>query len=67
MRIETERNIKKAVYIKNYCVEKEIPPIAFVNGYITSNILLNIALISCFTIVQMHNIMEKCDYFYYNL
>ena len=67
MRIETERNIKKAVYIKNYCVDKEIHPIAFVNGYITSNILLNIALISCFTIVQMHNIMEKCDYFYYNL
>lgn len=62
MRIETERNIQKAMYIKNYCKENNIHPTAFVNGYITSNQLAGVALVSCSTEEQIQNVMDNCNY-----
>lgn len=62
MRIETERNIQKAAYIKNYCKRNSIHPTAFVNGYITSNELTGIALVSCSTEEQLQNVMDNCNY-----
>lgn len=62
MRIETERNVRKAQYIKNYCMREKVHPTAVVNGYITSNRLQGIALVSCSTQEQIKNIMNNCDY-----
>lgn len=61
-RIETKRNIKKAEYIKQFCRTYGIHPTAFVNGYITSNSLKGIALVSCSNMEQLQNIMDNCDY-----
>ncbi len=61
-RIETRRNIQKAEYIKKYCESHNIHPTAVVNGYITSNQLQGIALVSCSAISQLQNIMDYCDY-----
>ena len=62
MRIETKRNIKKAEYIKQYCCANDIHPTAFVNGYITSNQLEGVALVSCSTEKQLLNVMENSNY-----
>lgn len=61
-RIETKRNIKKAEYIKQYCHDKNIHPTAFVNGYITSNQVEGVALISCSSEDQIKNVMEYSNY-----
>lgn len=61
-RIETKRNIQKAEYIKKYCKENNVHPTAFVNGYITSNQLKGIALVSCSTTSQLQNVMSNSDY-----
>lgn len=61
-RIETKRNIKKAEYIKQYCCANDIHPTAFVNGYITSNQLEGVALVSCSTEKQLLNVMENSNY-----
>lgn len=61
-RIETKRNICKAEYIKTYCQKNNIHPTAFVNGYITSNQLEGIALVSCSNLEQLQNVMDNCDY-----
>lgn len=61
-RIETERNIKKAEYIKEFCKKYEVHPTAFVNGYITSNPLHGIAILSSSSVDQLQNIMDNCDF-----
>lgn len=61
-RIETPRNLKKAIYIKDYCKKNSVNPTAFINGYITSNPLKGIAIISCSNEPQMLDVMENCDY-----
>lgn len=61
-RIETARNAKKAQYIKQFCEKNYIHPTAFVNGYITSNRLQGIALVSCSSQEQLINVMDNCDY-----
>lgn len=61
-RIETERNIQKALYIKEFCRVNQVSPTAFVNGYITSNPLKGIAIVSCSEEKQLLDIMNHCDY-----
>lgn len=61
-RIVTPTNMKKLEYIREYCNVKEISPTAFVNGYITSNELEGIALVSVSNINQLQDILDWCDY-----
>ncbi len=61
-RVETESNVKKANYIKEYCLNYKISPTAVVLGYITSNELCGAALISCSNIEQLNEILRNSDY-----
>ena len=61
-RILTERNLKKLEYIREFCKENRISPTAVVTGYITSNTLNGIALISTSKQEQLKNIMQNADY-----
>lgn len=61
-RIETPINLQKLEYIRKYCVQHEIDPTAFVLGYITSNSLNGISLISCNRMEQLKDIIENADY-----
>lgn len=62
-RIATPTNIKKFEYIKKYCEKNSISPTAIVNGYITSNPLKGIALVSVSNMQQLMDIMDVSDYF----
>lgn len=61
-RIATPTNIKKFEYIKKYCDKNMVSPTAVVNGYITSNPLNGIALVSVSNMEQLKDIMSVCDY-----
>ncbi len=61
-RIATPVNIKKLEYIKNYCQKNKVSPTAVVNGYITSNPLDGIALISVSSMEQLKDIVSVSDY-----
>ena len=61
-RIETNKNIKIAEYIKSFCINNEISPTAVVNGYITSNQLNGVALIAPTRIEQLKENMKWSDY-----
>ena len=60
-RIETPTNIKKAMWIKEYCEQKKIPVSAIVNGYITDNKLSGMALVSTTNIHHLKEIMNSSD------
>ncbi len=61
-RIVTERNLKKLEYIKRHCILNNVSPTSFVNGYITSNPLNGIALVSSSNPEQLSDILRNCDY-----
>lgn len=61
-RIATPTNIKKFEYIRDYCEKNHISPTAVVNGYITSNPLDGIALVSVSGMEQLRDIMSVSDY-----
>lgn len=61
-RVENERNLKKAQYIKEYCQREAVSPTDVVVGYITSNELCGIALVSPSSIGQEKDILAGCDY-----
>ena len=61
-RIVTPRNLKKLDYIRRYCNENSVSPSAFVSGYITSQKVNGVALVSCSSVEQLVEIMENSDY-----
>ncbi len=61
-RVETERNLKKALYIKEYCQREAVSPTEVVLGYITSNELRGIALVSPSNMDQEKEILKGSDY-----
>lgn len=61
-RVETERNLKKAYFIKEYCRREAVSPTDVVLGYITSNALCGIALVSPSSINQEKEILAGSDY-----
>lgn len=61
-RIATERNLKKLDFIKRYCKENKVSPTAFVTGYITSNALSGIALVSTSQKNHLNDIIDSSDY-----
>lgn len=61
-RIVTKRNIMKLEYIEKFCKENDVPPTAVVTGYITSNHLPGIALVSTSKTGQLMEIMGTADY-----
>lgn len=61
-RIATPTNIKKFAYIKSYCEKNNVSPTAVVNGYITSNPLEGIALVSVSNMEQLKDILNVSDY-----
>ncbi len=60
-RIATDVNIRRLNYIKEYCEENGLSPTAVINGYITSNEINGIALVSCSSINQLNDIINNCD------
>lgn len=60
-RIATKRNLKKAEYIKKYCLENHISPTAFVIGYITSQKADSVAVIGCSKLDQLVDILDNGD------
>lgn len=60
-RIATENNLKILEGIIQYCREYHCSPTAVVNGYITSNDVDGIALVSCSTMEQLTDILDNCD------
>lgn len=60
-RIATESNLKILDSIIQYCREHDNLPTAVVNGYITSNDIEAIALVSCSTKEQLMDILDNCD------
>lgn len=61
-RVVTESNLNKLDYISAYCKTQQVSPTAVVNGYITSNEVDAIALVSCTKVEQLIDILENCDY-----
>lgn len=61
-RIETERNLNKLNYIKGYCSTNNCSATDVVIGYITSNPLPGIALVSCSSVSQLEDILKSSDY-----
>lgn len=61
-RIETNSNLKKLEYIKDYCKRSQVSPTAVVTGYITNNSLRGIALVSTSKLEQLKDVMENCSY-----
>lgn len=61
-RIATPTNIEKFKYIKSYCEKNMVSPTAVVNGYITSNPLDGIALVSVSNMEQLKDIVSVSDY-----
>lgn len=61
-RIETDTNKRKAQFISEYCDNNDITPTEMVLGYITSNPINGIALVSCSNEKQLYDVLEHCDY-----
>lgn len=61
-RIVTDRNLRKAEFIKEFCSKNNVSPTSFVLGYITSNCLPGIALFSTADIRHMEEIVNNCNY-----
>lgn len=61
-RIVTDANLKKLDFIKSYCEQNNTNPTAVVLGYITSNVVDGIAMISCSQLSQLQDIMNNADY-----
>lgn len=60
-RIATTANLKRLECILEYCKDKNCSPTAVVNGYITSNPVDGIALVSCSRSKQLLDILDNCD------
>jgi aryl-alcohol dehydrogenase-like predicted oxidoreductase len=61
-RIATPVNLKKLEFIKEYCEHHGTTATAVVNGYITSNELSGVALVSVSTMAQLEDIIKTSDY-----
>lgn len=60
-RIMTEKNLKILEYVVRYCKANDCSPTAVVNGYITSNDVDGIALVSCSTMEQLMDVLGNSD------
>ena len=61
-RIETDVNKRKAQFINEYCDRHNVTPTEMVLGYITSNQVQGIALVSCSNENQLRDVLDHCDY-----
>lgn len=61
-RIATDVNLAKLDYITEYCAKEDVSPTAVVTGYITSNLLKGIALVSVSNMEQLCDIVSVSDY-----